>query len=74
MSYIPLTSAWEKPVKAGPKLEIGRAVPRAVRQQVYQLELTIKESDAEIRKILASYGLDKRAIRYQRSRIIRERG
>lgn len=49
-------------------------MPRDVRAQIYQLELTLKEADAEIRRILDAFGFSKQGRNAQRKRIRAEMG
>jgi hypothetical protein len=51
-----------------------RAIPKELRAQIYQLELTVIETDREIRRLLAPFGFSKEAQTMQRRRIIAERG
>lgn len=51
-----------------------RKIPREVRQQLYQLELTRRETVAEIRRIFDSFDLKKDGRNKQMQRIVDERG
>lgn len=77
-----LTAHWPRPVMPGvwarhkPKTSTRRKrkLPKEVRAQLYQLELTLIETDREIRRIYDQYGFSKVSRQDQRRRIIAERG
>lgn len=51
-----------------------RKVPREVRQQIYQLDLTIRETKVEINRLLSEYGMAPSSWCDAVARIRRERG
>ena len=79
MKHTPLTSNWERPVMPGiPNVRpVGRnkRVSRDDRAAIYQLMLTVSESESEIRRILGVYGIrSKPNVAYHKLRIWRKRG
>lgn len=79
MKLTGLTSAWERPIAAGPitppkrntrprkkyvmKVPRARKIPREVRAQIYLLELTRFECEREIRRLMTEHGINSKASR-----------
>lgn len=91
MKLTGLTSTWERPIAAGPitppkrntrprkkyvmKVPRARKIPREVRAQIYQLELTRIECEHEIRRLMTEHGVKSKASMWvQMTRIMKDRG
>lgn len=91
MKHTALTSTWERPIAAGPitppkrstrprkkyvmKVPRARKIPREVRAQIYQLELTRLECQNEVRRLMTEHGVVSKAARWiQRRKIMEAQG